>query len=290
MVCSEMRKQALRAGLQMEFTDDKGDYATRMKKFADGEYEMVMMPINSYLQHGQAHKYPGVIVMAIAESRGADGIVCRAGKLIKGKKGITANDLNDPALRFVYTGESPSEFLMDQAISGFGLDNLKSTDVWRIKVAGSSEVYQKAKDGQGDVFILWEPDLSKALALPGMQYVYGSDKISHCIVDVLIVRREFIASHLASVSSLLRTYFKVMASYATDKERLIKEMSLSTNLPTDVVAGTLKKIDWFGLRENCAGQFGIGDTASEGVINTIWTCTDTPSSTAQFWKGFQDQA
>ena len=55
----EMRKQAARAGLSVRFEDDGGAYSERLAKFAAGEYDAIVLPVNSYLQHGAAVSFPG---------------------------------------------------------------------------------------------------------------------------------------------------------------------------------------------------------------------------------------
>jgi len=198
----EMRKQAARRGIGIQFEDDGGAYSDRLQKFAAGEYDAIVLPVNSYLQHGAAVNFPGVIVAAISESKGADGMVGFADQLPSGK----IEDLNDADLEIVYTSASPSEFLLDLTIADFDLDELQSGDRWRREVGSSREVYKQARDNQGDVFVLWEPDLSRALSLPGMKYVWGSDRFSGYIVDVFVFRRDFLKDRGEAVRIVYR-YF-----------------------------------------------------------------------------------
>ena len=270
----EMRKQAVRKGFHVDFTDDGGLYAERLDKFARGEYDCIVLPVNSYLEQGAAHKFPGVIVAAISESKGADGVVAFADKLPSGK----INDLNDPSLRFVYTADSPSSFLLDLTITDFDLDQLHNDGGIRIKAEGSADVLAKAKAGEGDVFVLWEPDLSKALTLPGMKYVWGSDRFSGYIVDVFVFNRDFLASNKKVVSDFLTTYFRVMGLYANNRDNMLEEMARSSHIKKEAVAEITAKIEWFDLAENSRLQFGIttnpGGSAEEGIVNTIIGCTD----------------
>jgi outer membrane protein OmpA-like peptidoglycan-associated protein len=277
----ELRRQGARRGLHVQFTDDGGAYADRLAKFAAGAYDAIVLPVSSYLQHGAGQRYPGVIVASVAESRGADGIVAFGDHLPTGK----INDLNDPSLRIVYTAESPSAFLLDLTIADFDLDELRARREWRVEVGGSREVYQRAAQNQGDVFVLWEPDLSRALKLPGMRPVWGSANFSGYIVDVFVFRRDFVEAKRAAVLDFLDLYFRVLALYANNRERLVQEMAQSTALKEAEIQDMLVKIDWFDLEENSRLQFGIagslGTAAVEGVINTIIACTDVLRRTGQ---------
>lgn len=272
----EMRKMAARKGLQMEFTDDEGAYADRLAAFERKDYDCIVLPVNSYLAHGAAHKFPGVIVAAISESKGADGIVGFADKFPSGK----INDLNDASLRIVYTADSPSSFLLDLTIADFDLDRLRDNKEWQVKANGSSDVLKRARKGAGDVFVMWEPDLSKALKIDGMKYVWGSDKFSGYIIDVFVFHRDYLEKHNAHVRDFLGTYFQVLRLYANNPDKMVKEMSKSAGLKKDAVSELLKKIDWYDLQENCEQQFGIsiregyGVSTQDGVVNTIIACTD----------------
>ena len=270
----EMRKQAARSGLLIDFTDDGGAYAERLAKFSKGEYDCIVLPINSYVQHGAPHKFPGVIVVSIAESKGADGIVGFGNVLTTGN---INTDLNDPSLTFVFTPESPSSFLLDQTITHFDLFNLRG-DGWKLEAGGSEEVLKRARSGEADVFILWEPDLSKALEIDGMKYVWGSDKFSGLIIDVMVFRRDFVEKHRRDLIKFLRTYYRVMGVYANNPDRLVGDMRKVTGLKKDAIEVMIQKIDWYDLRENLALQFGIesrpGEVAYEGAIDAIMACTD----------------
>jgi outer membrane protein OmpA-like peptidoglycan-associated protein len=280
----EMRKMAARKGLQMDFTDDGGAYAKRLETFDSEAYDCILLPVNSYLQHGARYKFPGVIVAAISESRGADGIVGFADRF----SGEKINDLNDPTLKIVYTADSPSSFLLDLTIADFDLDSLQANKQWQVQVEGSGEVLKMAKKGNGDAFVLWEPDLSKALKLPGMKYIWGSDRFSGYIVDVFVFHRNYLKNHAQQVKDFLEVYFRVMSIYANNRDNMIKEMRKSTDLKKDAIEEMLKKIDWYDMAENCQLEFGIstraGDSVQEGIINTIIACTDVMLKAGTFEK------
>jgi outer membrane protein OmpA-like peptidoglycan-associated protein len=284
----EMRVHAPRRGLEIDFTDDGGAYAERLQKFADKQYDCIVLPVNSYLQHGVKHKFPGVICASISESKGADAIVGFGDVIPSGK----INDLNDPDIRIVYTSESPSSFLLDLTISDFDLDQLQRKDVpWRHEVSSSEEAYKVAKKAlkdrsAGDAFVMWEPQVSRAIEELGMKYIWGSDKFAGYIIDVFVFHRDFISKNPEVVRNFLTAYFRVMDLYASDKERMVKEMSKSTGLKQNAVETMIEKIDWYNLQENCTQQFGIpmnvGDITSDHLFNTIISCADVMARTGTF--------
>ncbi len=271
----DTRREAARRGIAITFQDDGGAYAARLQKFANREYDAIVLPVSSYLQHGATHKFPGVIVAAIAESRGADGIVGFADKIPTGNM----RDLNDPALRVVYTADSPSSFLLDLTIVGFDLFHLTSTDTWRVEVGGARDVFERARRHEGDMFVLWEPELSRALhEVPELTYLWGSDKFSGYIKDVFVFHRDFVQRHEKAILDFFDVYFTVMRNYANDRTRLLTDIAQSTRLQQEVVENVLQKIDWYDLFENAGQEFGLTTsavpTATDGLVKTIIACTD----------------
>jgi outer membrane protein OmpA-like peptidoglycan-associated protein len=270
----QMRKLASQQGIEIDFTDDGGAYAERLEKFNNKEYDCIVLPVNSYLQQGEKYNYPGVIVASISESKGADGIVGFRDRLPTGK----IEELNDSLLKIVYTRDSPSSFLLDLMISDFDFYNLESSDSWRVPVDSSRQVLEMAKKQEGDVFILWEDDLSKALELPGMQYLWGSDKFSGYIVDVFVLRRDYLEKYKSEIIRFFHTYFRVLSIYSNNKDTMIEEIKKNTGLKTEAIKKIFDKIEWFDIHENCRFQFGIpsqiGETVHDGLMNTIIACTD----------------
>jgi outer membrane protein OmpA-like peptidoglycan-associated protein/ABC-type nitrate/sulfonate/bicarbonate transport system substrate-binding protein len=281
----EMKRQLAKRGITVDFTNDGGAYAERLEKFSAGTYDGIVLPINSYIEHGAKHKYPGVIVAAIAESKGADAIVGFSNKLKTGK----LSDLNDASLKIVYTGQSPSSFLLDLTIVDFDLYNLSRTDAWRKEVGGSTDAFKMAKARDGDVFVMWEPDVSRALReVSGLKQIWGSDGFSGYIVDVFVFRRDFVDQHHDDLVSFFEAYFTAMRSYAVDHERLMEDMKVATGLKVDEVDRMLSKIDWYDFQANAHKQFGLkgdaGTEAVEGVVNTIIACTNILVKTGKFPK------
>ncbi len=275
ITAADTRREAARRGIAITFQDDGGAYAARLQKFANREYDAIVLPVSSYLQHGAGHKFPGVMVAAIAESKGADGIVGFADKFPTGN----IQDLNNPALKVVYTADSPSSFLLDLTIVGFDLFQLTSTNTWRVEVGGARGVLERARRHEGDMFVLWEPELSRALhEVPELKYLWGSDRFSGYIKDVFVFHRDFVQRHEKELLDFFDVYFTVMRSYANDRTRLLTDMAQSANLKLEVVETIVRKIDWYDLFENAAQQFGLATSADtpaiDGLVKTIIACTD----------------
>lgn len=273
----KMKIVGARKGIGVDFTDDGGAYAERLQKFNDGEYDAIMLPINSYIEHGLQYDYPGVIVAAISESKGADAIVGFGDVITNGK----VNDLNDPTLKFVYTGQSPSSFLLDLTMYDFDFDQLRTADGWRKEVGSSEEVYEIAKKAtkdrtKGDVFVMWEPEVSKAIEKLGMKAIWGSDKFAGYIVDVFVFNRSFVSKKPEVIQNFLDSYFRTLNYYSNNQPKMIKEMADFSDLDEDIIEKMVKKIDWFSLDENANEQFGINGqgNSSDKIISSIIACSN----------------
>jgi outer membrane protein OmpA-like peptidoglycan-associated protein len=288
---TEIKKQAPRSGIELKFTDDGGAYADRLQNFSDGEYDFIVLPIAEYIRHGLKHKYPGVVVSALAGSKGADAIVGFPDLMPNGK----INELNDASIRIVYTSASPSSFLLDLTISDFDLDQLQNDNSWRYEVGSSEEVYSLAEKSFknndrsiGDAFVLWEPEVSKAVEKLGMKVLWSSEYFSGYIEDVIVFHRDLVQKENGQLAvKLLKTYFRVFDSYAADKDRMIADMSKVIGLNKDVVENMIKKIDFYDLRENCSQQFGIatggaGSYSDDRIIGSIIACVNVMDRVGTF--------
>lgn len=271
-----MREYMRSDGFALTYTDDKGAYAERLEKFANKEYFCITVPVNSYLLHGGKHGYPGVIVAALCESAGADGIVARAAKL-KGKIGV--NSLDDPKLKIAYTADSPSSFLLDLLIGDFHLERLKGSKEWRLETESSAAALELLEQGKADGAVLWEPDLAKAKRIPGVSHIVGSERFEHYIIDTLVFHRDVVKENPELVHAFLKNYFRTMEVYSRDRERMLEDFAQTSGVSSEEVAATLPKVKWFDLERNCRLEFGIktddklNARPKDMIVKTIRDCT-----------------
>jgi outer membrane protein OmpA-like peptidoglycan-associated protein len=267
LTSSELTARLRQRGYSLEFTNDHGNYEERHKKFTDGSYDVMVLPINSYLFHGLAHHYPGVIPVALSESKGADSIVGFGDRVAPGGGGPpTINDLNNPNLKICLTPDSPSEFLLNTAIAHFALDDLKKKGPWDVPTNGSDDAYTRLRNRRCDVAVVWEPDVSKALAIPGVTTIFGSDQVSGMIIDVFVVRRQLIQDNPEPVDALFNAYFDTLAYYSVRHDQLVADIAKDSTLPSrDATELAVGRISWFGLAENCRDWFNVG---LPGIVST----------------------
>ncbi|MCR4327299.1 MAG: phosphate ABC transporter substrate-binding/OmpA family protein [Nanoarchaeota archaeon] len=285
----KMRLLAPKSGFHLKFTDDGGLYDERLKKFKDGEYDFIVLPINEYLRHGIKYNFPGAVVISLCESKGADALLTFKENINEKWK---VNDLNDSEIKIVSTPSSPSSFLNDLLIINFDLDYLTKNSSWKVDAGGSSEVYNQAKKDKENnktrkrYYTMWEPDISRAVSKLDMKVVWGSDKFKGYIIDVLVFRSDFILNEPNIIKSFLKTYFRVLRMYSNDKTGMIEDMERFTGLEEEVIKGMIEKIDWFNFEENCAEQFGIplvaGGSYRDQLFSSIIATSDVMGRTKTF--------
>ncbi len=278
---TEMRRRLALKGIILKFVDDGGAYASRLEKFSKGEYDFIALPVSSFIQHGKKYSYRlGTIPAAISESIGADGL-----SVFPEFKFSKVNDFDNPNLKIVYTGASPTEDIINLTISNFDLSNLQDSPSWKVEVNSSEEVFNLAKkaakestvDKSTTVYGMWEPELSKAEDL-GMKTIWGSENFRNYIVDVFVFSNKAMSAKFDKVTEILRTYFEVVDYYNARQDEQVKELKKLTNLKQAAVEKLMSKIHWYTLYQNAHDEFGIsttaGDQANEGLVRTIYAWND----------------
>jgi outer membrane protein OmpA-like peptidoglycan-associated protein/ABC-type taurine transport system substrate-binding protein len=263
----EMENAMRRAGYILVCEDDQADYGRRMDRLKDGEIDLAVATVDSFILNGAGRNYPGAIVMVIDESKGGDAILARKEKVagldaLKGRFDI----------RVAFTPNSPSHHLAKAAADHFSVPELLPQGSLRIETTGSQKAMEKLLAGQTDVAVLWEPDVSRALADQNIVKLLGTEDTQRLIVDILVAGRKTLQKKPEVVQLLMNTYFKVLKNYRENPELLSKQVQKETGLSKEAVAAMLKGVQWVNFADNCEKWFGIsapGQLADEGLVDTI---------------------
>ena len=272
---NEMRTMMRREGWNLVWTDDKADYRARMEQLRKGEIDLAVATVDSYLLNGSAVNFPASIVAVIDESKGGDAIISRKNKAesldsLKGK-----NDL-----KIAFTPDSPSHYLLKAAADHFNVPELLPRQKGnRIETAGSEGALKALLAGKVDIAVLWEPDVSRALAEKDTIKLLGTEETERLIVDILLVNRDFMQDEPEAVHALLSSYFRVLKKYRDNPELLEKDVVEETGLSRKTTQTMLKGVHWASLLENCENWFGINQgTPQSGAVREM--ISDTIESTA----------
>ena len=271
---NEMKGLMRRSGWNLVWTDDKADYQTRMEQLHKGEIDIAVATVDSYLLNGAGFDFPGSIIAVIDESKGGDAIVARK------KKAENLDSLKgDKGLKIAFTPNSPSHYLLKAAVDHFNVPELLPAEKKnRIETEGSEGALQELLNGDVDIAVLWEPDVSRALAEKDIVKLLGTEDTERLIVDILLVNRDFIQEAPEAVEVLLHSYFKVLKKYRDDSDLLEQHVVEETGLSPKNAQAMLQGVRWITLTENCEQWFGIsrsGGQTREMLSDTIESAAAT---------------
>ncbi|MFA5934446.1 MAG: OmpA family protein [Candidatus Paceibacterota bacterium] len=265
---SRMKKYLRSEGYGLKVTDDGADYASRMKNLKDRKYDFVVATVDSDILNSAPLDFPGTIMMVIDESKGADAMVAYT-NVVSSLDSFKEN----LQVKIGFTAGSPSHHLVKIVASHFSVPGLKKLDgAHKVETKDSDEAFKLFREKKVQVAVLWEPNVSRALKLPGVGKIIGSESISRGIVDVLMVNREFALKYPEKVNLFLRTYFRVLKFYADNPEDLKKDIHSELKIPVDSIPQMLDGVRWVNLTENCQEWFGVGgpgQTSEQGLVDTI---------------------
>ncbi|GGY66176.1 hypothetical protein GCM10011613_07600 [Cellvibrio zantedeschiae] len=265
-LCSVGLKRRLReVGYSLECVDDGANYPERINALARGEYDFAVATVDSYVHAGVAARYPGVVVAVIDESKGGDALVARKDKL------ASIDDLKKGSPHIALTPNSPSDYLAKSLSVHFGIPTLARGKPWRAEVAGSGEALKSLRSGKVDAAVLWEPDVSRALANENYHRIIGTEKTQRLIVDVLLAQRERSHDQPEKVKVFLQQYFRMLKQYRDDSNLFEQELADFTKLKPAEVAVMVKGVKWASLAENV--ELWMAHTAEvpsqEALISSI---------------------
>ncbi|MFA6430358.1 MAG: phosphate ABC transporter substrate-binding/OmpA family protein [Candidatus Paceibacterota bacterium] len=263
-----MKKFLRSEGYLLNCINDGGDYAARMKALEEGKYDFAVVTVDSYILNAARVNFPGTIITILDESKGADAIVAYT-NVVKDLDSFQ----NEFHSSIAYTENSPSDFLLKAVPAHFNVPALRNlSEKQRLKTKDSQEAFKMLQEKKADVAVLWEPNVSKALKIPGVGRILGTESTSRLIVDILVVNRDFASKHPEKVDLMLKTYFRVLKFYASDPEELKKDIHTELKLPEESIQKMLDGVAWINLSENCCEWFGIsgpGQVARQGLVDTI---------------------
>ncbi len=246
-----------RQEIKLIFVDDKADYIQRLKNLKTGKIQMAVFTIDAYLKAGDViGEFPGSILLVIDETKGADAIVAYKQSVPQIPK------LSNPQAKIVLTPDSPSETLARVMINKMSLPSLPRD--WAITADGAEDVYKKLKAGNPNdtrAYVLWEPYVTKALAIDGVHVLLDSSKLKGYIVDVLIAQRQFLGEQPELVETVVQTYLQAYYDYSNQLDGMVNLVledakTYGNPLKRSEAENLVNGIEWRNTMENYA-HFGV---------------------------------
>lgn len=280
-LCSpEMRRQLKQQGYRLNCIDDQADYRSRFKNLKNRELQFAVATVDAYILNAKKTDYPGVIVSVIDESKGGDAIIARKSVI------PDINSIKKPTKpKIAFTPDSPSEHLLKAINTYFDLGLYSGKQNWKVETDGSEKAYKSLDKGSVDIAVLWEPDVSRALATGEYIKLISTDETDKLIVDILLVERLLSSEKPEMITTLLQTYFKTLKYYMQYPEELESDIRSETGLKTDSINQMLRGVAWAGLLDNGLDWFGTANATpgtNDGLIESIEVSLDILKSNGDF--------
>ncbi|NQT14729.1 MAG: OmpA family protein [Planctomycetes bacterium] len=254
--------------IKLSLTDDGADYSQRIRALKEGGVQMAVFTVDALIKaSAEMGDLDAVIVAVVDETIGADA-------MLADKDAIPNLDaLNDPRTRFVLTPDSPSETLARVVIAHFKLDKLGDQPFQEAE--GAEDVfnrYQNAPPDTHQVFVLWEPYVSRLLEDPDVHRVVDSGDFEGYIVDVIVANRDYLRKEPDVVASLVEAYLEALYTF-DGKDEMIQLVlddadSLGEPLTQQQAEKLVRGIWWKNSQENFA-HMGLRETKTLQPMETI---------------------
>ena len=270
----QFRQLLRRERIKLELLDDGANYKQRLQSLDRGQVQMAAFTVDALIKTSalSGGLPPASIVALIDETRGADAMVAYKATI------QNVDGLNHADTRFVLTPDSPSETLTRVVMSTFDLDQIAADPF--VPAKDAEDVFNRwknSKKNSSDVFVLWEPYVSRILANESMHVVIDSSRFTGYIVDCLVADRDFLVKNPDVVTTVVECYFRALFEYRDAKQMaaLVKADAGSDSL---IDAATSEKlvagIDWKNTQENYA-HFGLrNDQRTHHLADMIDNITD----------------
>lgn len=270
-LCSpEIKKRLYRAGYGIKCIDDAADYKYRFKKLKQGDYQFAVATVDSYLLNGESYDYPGTIVTVIDESKGGDAIIARENVIGSLDK---LNSISN--YKIAFTPDSPSHHLMKAVAAHFDIKSLRDSSHY-VKTDGSEAALNALLNNQADVAVVWEPQVTKALAKKGIVRLLGTEDTKQLIVDILIASQKTIKNNPELVKLLLKEYYRTLKYYRDHNNELIEDIKDYYSVNAKQAETLLQGVKWVSLIDNVRDWYGISDSgfSDEALILSIESAVD----------------
>jgi len=139
---------------------------------------------------------------------------------------------------------------------------------WRVETNGSPEALKRLLDRKTDAAVLWEPDVTRALATPGVIKLLSTAETQRLIIDVLIASRAVLQQEPEMIKTLLTTYFDVARHYREHPDALANDVAAETKVPMAQVKPMLAGVAWTGLTDNFETWLGTKPDTN-GMVDVI---------------------
>ncbi len=253
----------------------------RIKALNEGKIHATEISLPSFIKQLGDFPDSGVIVGITDFSRGADGIVAKAG--VK-----DLNDMEGRKVSFVKAGTG--KFILNKFLR---LTGLRYQDITPVERDSMGDVISDLKSGNADLAVSWSPDMNLAVrdinkSQPGsVKMLITTKEVPNLIPTVLVVGKKALEENPEEVKAFLSTWY-ASAKYIIEKpdkayQKLVELMDEKSDEYGDIaledVEDSFANIKLMALNDNYS-YFGLagGERTLDAIIK----------DTTQTWKKYGD--
>ncbi len=254
------------------------DIDARGKAFVKGGpdgVDVVWSTIDFWANEAPAYVESGMNVKAFMQvdwSRGGDALVVN--KDVK-----TAEDLRGKKIALVqYT---PSHWLLESILAGSSLTAEEKDAIRKNLIFSQDTMSARAAfiAGQADATVVWEPDVSAALAREGSFILKSTKDYPNTIADVMVAKDDFLKANPKTIEAFIRGFFDGVAEAEANPEKaarlLMENEPLFAELGFEKTMQGLSWVKWTGMEDNIQ-MFGLN--GQPPLFDSIFI------GSAQSWK------
>lgn len=217
----------------LEIIEDESQYAAAL-------YSNSIQALGNVLDREVVHYASGTpetVLFALDESSGGDGVIATADiKTVADLKGKTVG----------LDKSSTSYFFFLSILEANGVNESDIT----IQEMGADAAGTAFIAGNLDAAVVWEPYLSEASNREGGHVLASSADYPKIIVDVMVMRSDFIAENPAAAEGLTAAWYKAIEFYKANPEEGNRIMAEGLGLDPEEIADMASGITFMGAEEN----------------------------------------
>ncbi|BBL92408.1 hypothetical protein VroAM7_50610 (plasmid) [Vibrio rotiferianus] len=258
VLCSSTLKRRLaEKKIHWDCNNDKADLGDRFERLKKGDVDFAVTTIDAYLSVAQDYDFPGVAIAVIDQSKGGDAIVAWNDEV------KTVNDLDKPNIKVAYIPDTPSHHLMRAIRSHFALSS-KGNDVEK---KDSESVLKSLKNKDVHSAVLWEPDLTKALAINGVDKVISTADMQGVIVDILLVNKNVLQEDFSYVKTVVNEYFETISIERVAPSALLNDVVKATGFEKSDVSKMMSGVEFSDFNDNAIHWYPVHKVTGQSYIN-----------------------
>jgi NitT/TauT family transport system substrate-binding protein len=213
------------------------DFSARRAAFSSGQADFTIYTVDS-LAFDAASGIRATTVLALDQSRGADGIIAR-------NPIQNASDLKGKKVAF--TQASPSEFLLARYLKQA---DVPLSTIIPITVDDPTRAAEAFSGKQVDAAVTWEPNLSQLSKQSDVRILFTSRDVPNEIIDILVATPAATHDMPEVVQAVVNGWLKAIDYYRSDEKSARAIMAKGLGLSEDELAGMMPGLALYGREDN----------------------------------------